>query len=142
MINTCRIEQSVEHPQHPWSHEFFHRLHIHASIKAVKHQRLHLKHVLHRNFRGCWKAPCEHQCKTFALLQVIFHTGNIHCHPQGMMFSLHSVLGLGELLLFTVEHTAQPFTNHPLLISEVPEWHSKLCPAVSFIHVLASCAKP
>lgn len=46
-----------------------------------------LNHILQRNFSGCWKAPCEHQCGTFALLQVLFHTGNIHCHPQGMTVS-------------------------------------------------------
>lgn len=75
------------HPQHLWSPEFFHRLSIHASVKAVKHQCLHFNHILHRNFSGCWKAPCEHQCRTFTLFQVLFHTGNIHCHHQGMTVS-------------------------------------------------------
>lgn len=46
------------------------------------------------------------------------------------LFLLWSVPGMGDLLLFTVEHTAQSFISHPSLSSEAPEWHSKLCPAV------------
>lgn len=118
---------------------------ISASIKAVKHQCLYLKRISHRNFSGCWKASCDHQCRTFPLLQGLFHFGNIHFHPQGKTVQLCSDPGMGDLLLFTVEGTAQPSTSHTCLITKsfwILQRHSKPCPAVSFIHVSPSHAKP
>lgn len=149
MITICRIinwTNNQLHSRHLCCHEFFHSVSISASIKAVKHHCLYLNHISHRNFSGCWKAPCEHQRRTFALLQGLFHFGNIYFHPQGKtVFSCVQLLASGTSCFSQWKvHRSLPQTIHALSLKSlwISEWQSKPCPAVSFIHVLASRAKP
>lgn len=127
MITTCRIEQSINCTHSiPLSHEFFHRLSIHAGIKVVKHQWLHWT-----SYTGISVAIEKQPVSTSVglLLYSMFYStlGTSTATLRARLFQLCSVLGMGDLLLFTVEDTAQPFISHPFPISEVPEWHSSYC---------------